>query len=194
MRHSCAAGFACHFLRYAVELMTLTRLGVGKGSNGLHMSKKTRLSGLVFLPFMLSGCCIFGFQSTTSSVWESDFPGNADQIQLSCESEIRGVAEKRTSRFVELAIAECAKEAPFSRIEFINPSTGEPYTRPDIAAGYAEALCPEVRASGKLSGELISQYCSECSTGRYELESCYKRNGLKRVERSGFECAPMRLY
>ena len=158
------------------------------------MTKRTRLFALMLLPFMLSGCCIFGYQSTTYSAWESDFPGNADQIQSSCEGEIRGAAEKRTSRFVQLAVSECAKEAPFSRIEFVNASTGARYTRPDMAAGYAEALCPEVRASGKLSGELINQYCGECSTSRYDLENCYKRGGLKRVERTGFECAPMRLF
>lgn len=149
---------------------------------------------LILAPLILSGCCIFGYQSTTYPAWESDFPGNEDRIQVMCETEIEALAEKRTARFVRLAKGECAKDAPFASIEFINASTGVRYTRPDLAAGYADALCPDIRASGKLSVELISQYCSECSKSRYDLENCYKQAGLKRVECTGFECKPMRLF
>lgn len=158
------------------------------------MPRKTHTFTLMLVPLVLSGCCVFGYQSTTNFVWESDFPGEAAQTLSMCEAEIEAAAEKRTSRFVRLAKEECSKEAPFASIAFVNASTGSRYERSDIAAAYADALCLDVRANGKLSGELIDQYCSECSKSRFDLESCYKRAGLKRVERKGFECKSMRLF
>lgn len=174
--------------------MTMTRRQQQKGPPVFQMPKKPHAFTLILAPLVLSGCCIFGYQSTTYSVWESEFPGDSGRIQSICEAEIDAAAEKRTSRFVRLAKEECGKEAPFASIEFVNPSTGVRYQRADIAAGYADALCPDVRASGKLSRELIGRYCSECSKDRYDLERCYKQAGLKRVDRTGFECKPMRLF
>lgn len=93
-----------------------------------------------------------------------------------------------------MVVEECTKEHPFVSSSFTNLSTGERYDSRELATIYNDALCPYVRANGNVSSDLLSEYCPECSTTGFDLERCYKDNGLKRVERSGISCKSMRLF
>lgn len=148
---------------------------------------------LVAMPLLLSSCCIFGFETTSSYEWQASFPEDAQQLKRGCEIDAQVSADLAKKRIEKMLARECAKAEPFASVQFVNPSTGASYGS-SLAASTAEALCPDWRQNKTVSENNLGSYCRECFISQNEIERCFEKNGLKRVEVQSIGCKPMRLF
>lgn len=154
---------------------------------------------LVFLvlPGLLSGCCIFGYEQETHSEWVGGPLTDVQAVKVLCEREVALAAAKAGEKFTRLVAEECAQAKPFSSIVFVNPGNGNKSAiSAEQARSWSEDLCPDWKATGKVSAENLASYCHACqpSSMFMEKQACYQKNDLHLEQQKGIACKSMRLF
>ena len=142
---------------------------------------------VLFVMFTNSACCIFGYTTHESAVWERTagetiVQEDASIVQSRCASQAVKQCEAQTNDNCQDIVS--GKKRP----RFVNPSTGVTYENPEMEEEYKQSC--QVMLNNR------SELVASCSSNllRNEIASCMKQNGFHEARSEHLSCKPMSLF